>query len=323
MSQYYFKAKNPSTMIYPTKINKEQEGQLLANISSLFSLVIGSTNDIAHGTMVDAIAQIRKAGLLRQAIKKACKDATERYQRYDTLNIENMNENGNDRRRLYIDFLDSVQDRLKEPLHQFRKAISRELYRQGIPNRVLKSYIITAYEMLNYAVELFDKFIDGCPKNSIVDWRRAFLPARIKPTLQAWEIATDIICKDCLNLNLNNVDECTKLFNAIEDELVSEQNIFKSTTEALDLNPEHRLRVDRGYVKELAAQRRKITLTPFQEEYLVDNYNTMPKDKLAQALGISTATLHKFAKELNVCADLNQDKTRGEAYVEYEVEPNN
>lgn len=318
-----FKAKQANTIILARKPNKKQIAEVTARISSLFHVIIGSTNDITHGTMIDAQQQIRKAGLLRHAVKKACKDAMQRYEVFDIANMKDMVHETEDKRKIYMDFLDSVQERMKEPLYNFRKSIARELFRRNIPDRQLKSYVILSEAMLVYAVELFDKFVEACPPCDPIDWRETFLKARLEPTLKAWQTITDIICKDCIDIKIDQAEECKACFSKIEDELVSEQNIFKSTTEALDLNPEQHLRVDKGYVQLLKDQHKRITLTPFQEEYLVDNYNTMPKDKLAQALGISTATLHKFAKELNVCADLNQDKTRGEAYVEYEVEPNN
>ena len=57
----------------------EKHRETFNHVSALFHTIVGGTNDIAHTYMRDAIEKIKEAGLYRQRIKKACKDAMSRY----------------------------------------------------------------------------------------------------------------------------------------------------------------------------------------------------------------------------------------------------
>ena len=74
------------------------------HISSLFHTVVGGANDIAHTYMCDAIEKIKEAGLYKQRVKKACKDAMSRYDVFEKLNMQDMQNAETDKRQLYMDF---------------------------------------------------------------------------------------------------------------------------------------------------------------------------------------------------------------------------
>lgn len=52
-------------------------------LSSLFHVLIGATNDIANTAMLDAINEIKKTKYYRHEVKKACKEAIRRYEVFD------------------------------------------------------------------------------------------------------------------------------------------------------------------------------------------------------------------------------------------------
>lgn len=138
----------------------EKHRETFNHVSSLFHTIIGGANDIAHTYMLDAIYKIKEEGLYRQRIKKACKDAISRYDVFEKLNLQDMQNSETDKRQLYMDFLDSVEERLKPHVFLFRQAIKRVLDRNFIKGSEFKSYIILAHELINYSIELFDKFIE-------------------------------------------------------------------------------------------------------------------------------------------------------------------
>lgn len=110
----------------------EKHRETFNHVSALFHTIVGGTNDIAHTYMRDAIEKIKEAGLYRQRIKKACKDAMSRYDVFEKLNMQDMQNAESDKRQLYMDFLDSVDERLKPHIFLFRQAIKRVLDRNMI-----------------------------------------------------------------------------------------------------------------------------------------------------------------------------------------------
>lgn len=163
----------------------EKQRETYNHVSSLFHTIVGGANDIAHTYMLDAIYQIKKKGLYRQKVKKACKDAVARYEVFEKLNMQDMQNAETDKRQLYMDFLDDVDQRLKPHVFLFRQGIKRVLDRNFIKDSEFKSYIILAHELINYAVVLFDKFIANCPSCPPVNFGLTFKPARLHPVRQA------------------------------------------------------------------------------------------------------------------------------------------
>lgn len=270
------------------------------HVSALFHTIVGGTNDIAHTYMLDAIDQIKKKGLYRQKVKKACKDAVARYDVFNKLNMQDMQNAERDKRQLYMDFLDSVNERLRPHIFLFRQAIKRVLDRNFIKDSDLKSYIILAYELINYSVELFDKFIEGCPSCPPVNFERTFKPARLHPVRQAWWQVEEILCKDCIHIALNKDENCRRSLDVIEIHLVSEKYINESGEEALSLNPDARMEADRHMMEWDKKNHRKYELTDRQADYLRENYHLKTNKELAAFIGCGLTKLREFAKELGL-----------------------
>lgn len=114
-----------------TKIT-DKHREAFNHISSLFHTIIGGTNDVAHSIMLDAINEIKKAGLLKQKVKKMCKAAIERYSVFDKKNMEDMRNSNIDKRQFYMDFLDSVDKRTKNDVFILRQSVKRLLDKNNI-----------------------------------------------------------------------------------------------------------------------------------------------------------------------------------------------
>lgn len=278
----------------------EKHRETFNHVSALFHTIVGGTNDIAHTYMRDAIEKIKEAGLYRQRIKKACKDAMSRYDVFEKLNMQDMQNAEIDKRQLYMDFLDSVDERLKPHIFLFRQAIKRVLDRNMIKDSDLKSYIILAYELINYSVELFDKFIEGCPSCPPVNFGLTFKPARLHAVRQAWGQVEEILCKDCVSIDLNKDENCRRSLDVIELNLVSEKFINESGTAALELNPDARMEADRHMIEWDKKNHKKYELTDRQAGYLRENYHLKTNKELAAFIGCGLTKLREFAKELGL-----------------------
>lgn len=278
----------------------EKQRETYNHVSSLFHTIVGGANDIAHTYMLDAIDQIKKKGLYRQKVKKACKDAVARYEVFEKLNMQDMRNAETDKRQLYMDFLDDVDQRLKPHVFLFRQGIKRVLDRNFIKDSEFKSYIILAHELINYAVVLFDKFIANCPSCPPVNFGLTFKPARLHPVRQAWEQVEEILCKDCVEIHLDDDDNCRRALDIIETQIISEKFINQSGEVALALNPDARMEADRHMMEWDKKNHKKYELTDRQADYLRENYHLKTNKELAAFIGCGLTKLREFAKELGL-----------------------
>lgn len=278
----------------------EKQRETYNHVSSLFHTIVGAANDIAHTYMLDAIDQIKKKGLYRQKVKKACKDAVARYEVFEKLNMQDMQNAETDKRQLYMDFLDDVDQRLKPHVFLFRQGIKRVLDRNFIKDSEFKSYIILAHELINYAVVLFDKFIANCPSCPPVNFGLTFKPARLHPVRQVWEQVEEILCKDCVGIHLDDDDNCRRALDIIETQIISEKFINQSGEAALALNPDARMEADRHMMEWDKKNHKKYELTDRQANYLRENYHLKTNKELAAFIGCGLTKLREFAKELGL-----------------------
>lgn len=278
----------------------EKQRETYNHVSSLFHAIVGGANDIAHTYMLDAIYQIKKKGLYRQKVKKACKDAVARYEVFEKLNMQDMQNAETDKRQLYMDFLDDVDQRLKPHVFLFRQGIKRVLDRNFIKDSEFKSYIILAHELINYAVVLFDKFIANCPSCPPANFGLTFKPARLHPVRQAWEQVEEILCKDCVGIHLDDDDNCRRALDIIETQIISEKFINQSGEAALALNPDARMEADRHMMEWDKKNHKKYELTDRQADYLRENYHLKTNKELAAFIGCGLTKLREFAKELGL-----------------------
>lgn len=281
------------------KVRKDQR-EVFNHVSSLFHTIIGGANDLAHSCMLDAIEQIKENGLYRQKVKKACKDAVARYEVFERLNMEDMKHAEMDKTQFYMDYLDDVNSRLSHHIFLFRQGIKRVLDRNFIKDSELKSYIILAYEMINYSVGLFDRFIEGCPPCPAVSFARTFAKARLHTVRSAWEEVEHLLCKDCVRIDLNKDQNCKISLDVIDQQLISEKYITQSGQAALDLNPDIQLEADRHMMEWDKKNHRKYELTSRQADYLRENYHLKTNKELADFIGCGLTKLREFARELGL-----------------------
>lgn len=270
------------------------------HISSLFHTIIGGTNDVANSIMLDAINEIKKAGFLKQKVKKMCKAAVERYSVFDKKNMEDMRNSNIDKRQFYMDFLDSVDKRTKNDVFILRQSVKRLLDKNNISNSDLKSYILTAHALLIFSIELFDRFIDTCPPCPPINLGKTYRDARLTSVKQAWEEVENILCPDCKNIDLTKDKDCKLAMEILETKLVSEQGINESGMEALNLNPDAQLEADRKVLQYDKKRFKRIELTEAQKKYLRENYHTTRKADLAKTIGIGLIKLREVAREIGL-----------------------
>ena len=278
----------------------EKHRETFNHISSLFHTIIGGTNDVANSIMLDAINEIKKAGLLKQKVKKMCKAAIERYSIFEKQNMGDMKNAEINKQQLYMDFLDSVDKRTRNDIFILRQSVKRLLDKNAIENSDLKSFILTAHALLIFSIELFDRFIDTCPPCPPINLGKTYRDARLTSVKNAWEQVENIICPDCKEINLTKDKDCKLAMEILETKLVSEQGINESGMEALNLNPDAQLEADRKVLQYDKKRFQKIVLTEAQKKHIIENYHTTRKADLAKTIGIGLTKLREVAKEIGL-----------------------
>ncbi|WP_028896695.1 hypothetical protein [Prevotella sp. HUN102] len=215
----------------------EEKRRTFNRVSVLFHTIVCAANDVAHTEMLDTVRLLQKTKHYRHEVKKACKDALKRYGDYDRRSLEDMRSEEVDKRQLYMDFLDAVNERLKPHVFKLYMAVKQALDKRNVEESALKAHVICADQLLKYSVFLFDKFFEETPPIPPVDLRMTFLPARLHPVLSAWSVITDRLCRDC-DIDLDEEPDCKLAFDIIEYNITKERYINESGMEAVSLNEE-------------------------------------------------------------------------------------
>lgn len=225
-----FKPQTPFTGIKQTDLAQawQQNRETLNHISALFHVIIGGANSVAQTVMLDTIALLSKTNQYKGKARHNAHLAVKRYNNFDRQNMDDMRNKQMDKRQFYMDYLDDLEERLKPDVFRFRLAIKQVLDKRNIDGSELKSYILCTYEMLHYCVTLFDRFIKELPYIPPINFKETYRAARLDGVFTAWDNLTDVICRDCANIRLDDDPNCRLALNIIETKIVSEQSINQS-----------------------------------------------------------------------------------------------
>lgn len=255
---------------------------------------------MAQTVMLDTINLLSKTNQYKGKARHNARLAVKRYNNFDRQNMDDMRNKQMDKRQFYMDYLDDLEERLKPDVFRFRLAIKQVLDKRNVGDSELKSYILCTYEMLHYCVTLFDRFIKELPSIPPINFKETYRAARLDGVFTAWDNLTDVLCRDCANIRLDDDPNCRLALNIIETKIVSEQSINQSGKEALSLNPTIQLEADRAEMNHHRKPFQPLQFSEAQMEYLKNNYSTTRNIDLAKTLGISLSKLNKLAKELNL-----------------------
>lgn len=292
-----FKPQTPFTGIKQTDLAQawQQNRETLNHISALFHIIIGGANSVAQTVMLDTINLLSKTNQYKGKARHNARLAVKRYNNFDRQNMDDMRNKQMDKRQFYMDYLDDLEERLKPDVFRFRLAIKQVLDKRNINDSELKSYILCTYEMLHYCVTLFDRFIKELPSIPPINFKETYRAARLDGVFTAWDNLTDVLCRDCANIRLDDDPNCRLALNIIETKIVSEQSINQSGMEALNLNPDVQLELDRKTQLERKPFER-VVLTDLQKQYLKENYEKIKNIDLAKTLGIGVTKLRELKK---------------------------
>ncbi len=226
--------------------NQEEILKKYKRLSALYHVIVGPVNDMVNTAMIDAVGAIKTTKYYKFKNKQLCNKAIEGYKVFERANYNDMiNRAANiDKRQLYMDFLDSVAERVNGHVANFRMAIKQLLDKHNKTDTQIKSTIICANELVKYAVFIFDDFFDKAPKTGNIMLRETFADGRLTACKHNWGLLTEAICSDCGDIDIESDDNCKLSFQIIERQMTSEKYINDSGMEAIELNPEIKKEID-------------------------------------------------------------------------------
>lgn len=195
-------------------------------------------NDIANSAMVDAVGEIRKAGLLRQAIKKACSGAMQAYDHYQIRLKEQLQ--ANNRWEFWNDYAEEYQEQLRPQTDKIFEEFRRVLTESNIKDAKVKAHVLMTDVLLQFATLNYDKYFEAMKEKVGVDVEPLFRIARLQGVKQRWDRLRELLCKDDnKELDLNEDEELSKAVRAYELRVIDSEVVNKAGLKILrELYPE-------------------------------------------------------------------------------------
>ncbi|MDE6152453.1 MAG: hypothetical protein K2G12_10795 [Prevotella sp.] len=236
-----------------SNIMEEQKAKAEAafeRLNSLMNIVLGAANTVAGKAVYDAREHLAKdKHLWKHSMKRYMNEACHAYDSYEKAHMRNFG----DRYRLFLDYLDSVEDGIQPHVDCLRFSIKQVLDRHGEPRSSAMAYVQTARTLVEYSCGVYDKMIEETKEQSGMDFDSIMRPARLTRCLHAMNMVCSVMCRtrDDTDINLNDDSNCCLAFRIIETKMTSEDFLNKAGFEALSLNPETRKYVSEEDYNEL------------------------------------------------------------------------
>lgn len=191
-------------------------------------------NDIADTAMRDAIEYIQKSGMYRMKTKRYCREAVKVYDGYQKKLEQTLNGNsGNDGKfGFWMDLADAYTERAQKHIDNLRHAVAEVLNKNHCKEVELKSCMITARTMINFAVENYDGYFQVSREREKINIEPMFRPARLGGVKTLFESATDCLFdKYDESVNLDDDKQCQLAMDVISTQLLNPEVVNKAAND--------------------------------------------------------------------------------------------
>lgn len=212
--------------------------EAFGRLCSLVNVMLGAVNTIAGRTLYEAYEMLVKdKKRFRFSVKQCANNAKKDFDAYEKMHCRIFG----DRYRLFLDYLDSVEDEVMPHVQKMYFSIKSVLDKNRESDSALKAKIELARTMIEYSCYIYDRLLNETRKQSGYDFDRWMRPARLTGVLHWWDELEKLICKTDdkgVTINLNEDANCRLAFDIIERVLTNEDTLNKAGYEALKLNPD-------------------------------------------------------------------------------------
>lgn len=177
--------------------------------NSRVNMLVGVANEVARLAVSDGIEALKAAGLYKQRTKQLCRETFKRQEEYEALH----NKNFGDRLKLWLDYLDNVEEDYREHIFHIYMTIKQVMDRYRESHSEVKARLECARICCALAVGEFDTVMRDQKEKYGVDYSTLFADGRYDRVMHSWQELCDIWVKpDSKN---------AKLIVLNDDELVS------------------------------------------------------------------------------------------------------
>lgn len=216
-----------ASLTIPPYITKERFMEGFDNTNMLVNTFIGIANEVARIAISEAIETLKKTQYYKHQIKHLAKETFRQQEAYENLH----NQNFGDRLKLWIDFLDSVEEVYRPHIFNIYMSLKQAMDRSRQSETDLKAKLECGRICAMLAVSQFDELMASAKSRWEVDYTSLFVPARYDGPLKTWtdlcshivvdehpetptSLSEDKNCKlavEILKMKLNNSDMMNKV----------------------------------------------------------------------------------------------------------------
>lgn len=155
-------------------------------------------------------------------------------------NERNFSSNFGDRYKLFLDYLDNVEDDFEKPINMLGLQIRQLLTKNNQSDAPLKAKVELARCLLEYACLIFDRLMAIAEEETGYDFKQVYADRRLTKAYHHWCEVTSKVCitDNDIFIDLNSDHNCRLAFKIIEQRLADEETLDRAGYKALKTNPE-------------------------------------------------------------------------------------
>ena len=225
--------------------------EVFDHLNTIANLVLSSVNTVAGKAIADMNESLKASKYYRMEVKKFAKEAQDAYYEYEKSHRKNFE--GRD--GLFLDFLDRVEDNIKQEYNATMLSIWTYFILSKEPKPELRAKIEFAHNLTALCTRLYDLEMDIAKRETgyTFDFDKIMKTARLTKPLHFIQRLNDEFIKVTHGhlLDLNEQRSIAENFKKLENKLIDNEFIEKAGYEALELNPDYKAEVTQEDWEEL------------------------------------------------------------------------
>lgn len=206
--------------------------------NSLVNMLVGVANEVARIAISDGMDALRKAGMYRQRVKQLCNETLRRQEQYEALH----NSNFGDRLKMWLDYLDSVEDEYRPHIFYIYMSVKQRLDKCRIPQSEVKARVECGRICATMAVAQFDALMQDMKQKHGADYTPFFRRGRYDGPLHTWsQLCTIVLGEDPdpeHPVDLTGDHNCQLAYDIMSRKLNNEDLINRIGARAIHMNEE-------------------------------------------------------------------------------------
>lgn len=224
-------------MLYQQQI--DQAERVYYEMAKHFWSIIGTANQVAYMSILEAVDMMRDAGMLRQQQKVKALKTLEEFDRYQHGAYMVFQADGDDRYPLWQDLTLRAAHKLQPDVQRLFFAIKNVIDKACVSNSQVHAQVQTGVALVTLATLLFDTMAGVFQKQTVMDIHKQFGGGRLTAVERLWLSAAEIMGRQVMkDVNLKDDEQCQLGVRVILTKYQQADFLNEAAGEALRLNPQ-------------------------------------------------------------------------------------